>query len=244
MGDGTPYHYLVQLSTALLLVLAANTAFNGFPRLPRSSRVTATGRASSSSAATASLQHRHRRAHGAGVAILIMFHASVTNLIPLYTVGVFVAFTLSQSGHGAALVAAPRRRRGWRRRAAVNGVGAVATGVVAIVVGVSSSPSAPGWSSPGPAADGLMLADPPPLRRVGVPWRSTVSERRRASPARCGSWCRSVGSTVRARCTALTRARSRSDVTAGARQRRPADAEERRSRRAGPSSTPASLTSS
>jgi hypothetical protein len=69
-------------------------------------------------------------------AILIVgFAGSVTSLIPLYTVGVFVAFTLSQAG----MVRHWWRRRmadpGWRRRAALNAIGAIATGVVAAVVG-------------------------------------------------------------------------------------------------------------
>ena len=56
----------------------------------------------------------------------MVFAANVDSLIHLYVVGVFTAFTLSQAG----MVRYWRRdaRRGWRRRAAVNGVGAVATG--------------------------------------------------------------------------------------------------------------------
>ena len=63
------------------------------------------------------------------------FHAEVNLLIPLYTVGVFIAFTLSQLG----LVRRwwMTRMRGWHLRLASNGAGALATGVVAVVVGVS-----------------------------------------------------------------------------------------------------------
>ncbi len=99
MGERTPYHYLVQLSTAVLLVLAANTAFNGFPRLasilgqdlylPRQFKF-----------------RGDRLAYSVGIGVLALiaigllwaFEGSVTNLIPLYTVGVFIAFTLSQAG--------------------------------------------------------------------------------------------------------------------------------------------------
>ena len=99
VGEGTPFHYLIQFSTALLLVLAANTAFADFPRLasilgkdrflPRQ------------------FQFRgDRLAFSIGIAVLAIlagvliaaFQGSVTSLIPLYTVGVFIAFTLSQSG--------------------------------------------------------------------------------------------------------------------------------------------------
>jgi amino acid transporter len=131
------YFYLVQFSTSLLLILAANTAFNGFPRL-----------------ASILAQDRYlprqfsyrgdRLAFTGGIVFLAVvaglliwiYDASVTGLIPLYTVGVFVAFTLSQAG----LVRRwwhHRDERGWPARLAVNGAGAAATGVVAVVVGVS-----------------------------------------------------------------------------------------------------------
>jgi amino acid transporter len=137
-GRGTPLHYLIQLSTAFLLVLAANTAFAGFPRLasilgkdrflPRQ------------------FQYRgDRLAYSFGIMVLALFAAalvigfggSVTNLIPLYTVGVFIAFTLSQSGMVVHWWRLRHEVRGWRWRATLNGVGALATGVVAIIVGVA-----------------------------------------------------------------------------------------------------------
>jgi amino acid transporter len=136
-GAGTPFHYLIQLSTAFLLILAANTAFAGFPRLasilgkdrflPRQ------------------FQYRgDRLAYSVGImvlallaaALLIGFAGSVTNLIPLYTVGVFIAFTLSQSGMVRHWWKLRGEVRGWRWRAILNGAGALATGVVAIIVGV------------------------------------------------------------------------------------------------------------
>ena len=138
VGAGTPFHYLIQLSTAFLLVLAANTAFAGFPRLasilgkdrflPRQ------------------FQYRgDRLAYSVGImvlallaAILLMgFGGSVTALIPLYTVGVFIAFTLSQSGMVRHWWKLRGEVSGWRWRAALNGTGAVATGVVAVIVGVA-----------------------------------------------------------------------------------------------------------
>jgi len=138
VGGGTPYHYLIQISTALLLVLAANTAFADFPRLasilgkdrflPRQ------------------FQYRgDRLAFSFGIMVLalvasvliVVFQGSVTNLIPLYTVGVFVAFTLSQSGMVRHWYRLRNEVRGWRWRAAMNGAGAVATGLVAIIVGAA-----------------------------------------------------------------------------------------------------------
>jgi amino acid transporter len=135
VGAGSPYHYLVQVSTAILLVLAANTAFADFPRL--SSILARDG------FLPRVFQFRGDRlafSYGiivlAAIAVLLVvaFGGSVTNLIPLYTVGVFVAFTLSQSG----MVRRWRRLRnevpGWRRRAFINGIGAITTGIVAIEV--------------------------------------------------------------------------------------------------------------
>jgi amino acid transporter len=138
VGAGSPYHYLIQISTALLLVLAANTAFADFPRLasilgkdrfmPRQ------------------FQYRgDRLAFSVGIVVLALlasalivgFGGSVTNLIPLYTVGVFVAFTLSQSGMVRHWWKLRNEVSGWRWRAALNGAGAVATGVVAVIVGVA-----------------------------------------------------------------------------------------------------------
>ena len=80
---------------------------------------------------------------GLAIVLLLGFQASVSALIPLYTLGVFVAFTLSQSGmvrrwwH--------RREPGWRRGLAINGLGAITTGVIVVVVAAASSPPAPGW---------------------------------------------------------------------------------------------------
>ena len=137
VGAGTPYHWLVQLSTALLLVLAANTAFADFPRLgsilardrflPRVFQFRGDRLAFSSGIVVLAVL---------AAALIVAFGGSVTELIPLYTIGVFVAFTLSQAG----MVRhwwVRQNERGWRMRAAINGVGAVTTGVVAIEVGLA-----------------------------------------------------------------------------------------------------------
>jgi amino acid transporter len=138
VGEGTPYHYFVQLSTALLLVLAANTAFADFPRL-------------SSILARDGFMPRQfgyrgdRLAFTIGIValsvlaviLIIGFEGSVTNLIPLYTIGVFIAFTLSQTGMVRHWWRSRASEPGWQRRAAFNAIGAIATAIVAIVVGVA-----------------------------------------------------------------------------------------------------------
>ncbi|HYM53585.1 MAG TPA: APC family permease [Candidatus Dormibacteraeota bacterium] len=136
VGSG-PILILAQVATALLLVLAANTSFADFPRL------------SSFLARDGFLPRQfafrgERLAFTTGilalsamaVALMIGFRASVSGLIPLYTLGVFVAFTLSQSGM---LVRWYRRReQGWRSGLVINGLGALTTGVVMLVVGTSN----------------------------------------------------------------------------------------------------------
>jgi len=135
VGTG-PYYYLVQFSTTLLLILAANTSFADFPRL-------------SSIMAKAKFLPGHfafrgeRLAFTNGIILLatiaailtVIFQGSVTALIPLYTVGVFVAFTLSQSGMVRHHYR--ERQRGWRLSMVINATGALATAVVAVVVGIT-----------------------------------------------------------------------------------------------------------
>jgi amino acid transporter len=138
VGSGTPFHYLIQVSTAVLLVLAANTAFADFPRL--SSILARDG------FLPRAFQFRgDRLAFSGGIVVLaviaalliLLFGGSVTALIPLYTVGVFVAFTLSQAGMVRHWRRLRTEIRGWGRKALVNGVGAITTGAVAIEVAVS-----------------------------------------------------------------------------------------------------------
>ena len=126
----------MQAATAVILILAANTAFNGFPRL---ASIMATDRFMPRQFA----QRGDRLAFSTGIIVLavvaalliLIYDASVTGLIPLYTVGVFIAFTLSQAGMVRKWLR--DRGRGWLPSAAINALGASATGVVALVVSVS-----------------------------------------------------------------------------------------------------------
>jgi len=135
VGDGW-FFYVVQVATAVILTLAANTSFSGFPRL---ASILATDRFMPRQFA----QRGDRLAYSFGIIVLAVlsalllaaYQASVNGLIPLYTIGVFIAFTLSQAGlvrHWLRV-----RGRGWRFSISVNALGAVATGVVAVVVTVT-----------------------------------------------------------------------------------------------------------
>jgi amino acid transporter len=135
-GDGFIL-ILAQVATALILVLAANTSFADFPRL--SSFLARDGflpRQFAFRGERLAFTTGIIALAGMAIALLIIFRASVSGLIPLYTLGVFIAFTLSQSGMFARWY--QRREEGWVRGLLINGLGALTTGVVMIVVGVSN----------------------------------------------------------------------------------------------------------
>ena len=125
--------YLVQAATAVILILAANTSFADFPRLssvmahdrfvPRQFTFRGDRLAFSNGIIVLGL---------ASAALLVVFNAETHALIPLYAFGVFVGFTLSQTG----MVVHWRREgvRGSWTRILMNGGGAIATGVVAAVI--------------------------------------------------------------------------------------------------------------
>jgi len=124
---------VVQITTALILILAANTAYQDFPRL---SSILARDRFMPRQF----INRGDRLVFSNGILMLsalaalliVIYDADVTRLIPLYVGGVFVTFTLSQTG----MVLRWRRLRppGWRRQAAMNATGAITTGIVCIVV--------------------------------------------------------------------------------------------------------------
>jgi amino acid transporter len=132
-------YYVVQFATLLILVLAANTSFADFPRL------------SSILARDTYLPHMFalrgdRLAFSTGIVVLgvlstillVVFKGSTDALINLYALGVFTAFTLSQSGM---VVHWWRKREAagprWRRSMVINAAGAFTTGIVTLVIGIS-----------------------------------------------------------------------------------------------------------
>ena len=135
LGHG-PLYVLLQVATAAILTLAANTAYADFPRL-------ASILAKDGFAPKQLARRGDRLVFSNGVltlavtaAVLIVAFGGQTNaLVPLYAVGVFTAFTLSQAG----MVRHHSRRRepGWQWRRVLNAFGAAATGVVTIVIAVT-----------------------------------------------------------------------------------------------------------
>ena len=136
-GRGIPY-YLVQAATMLILVLAANTAYADFPRL-------ASILARDRYLPRQFMNQGDRLAFSNGIlglsalaaVLLVLFRGDTHALIPLYMIGVFVSFTLSQAG----MVVHWRKLRGpgWRTSAAISGVGALVTGIVLVVVAITKA---------------------------------------------------------------------------------------------------------
>ncbi|PYR13722.1 MAG: amino acid permease [Acidobacteria bacterium] len=137
-GDRGAAYYAVQAATMLILVLAANTAYADFPRL-------ASILARDRYVPRQFMNQGDRLAFSNGIVglsafagvLLVAFGGDTHSLIPLYMIGVFVSFTLSQAG----MVLHWRREggAGWRTSAAINGAGALVTGVVLIVVAITKA---------------------------------------------------------------------------------------------------------
>ena len=136
--DTSWFYYFIQIATMLILVLAANTSFAGFPRL-------------------ASIMARDRfmprqlynlgdkLVYSNGIFVLAMlasflvviFKGDTNSLIPLYAIGVFLSFTLSQAGMFKHFIRL--KEQGWRRSALISGIGAVVTATVVIVQAVTKA---------------------------------------------------------------------------------------------------------
>ena len=141
-GANSPVYLAFQLATAAILILAANTAFNGFPML---------------ASILAHNSYLPRQLHNRGdrlvysngilllagfaIALIVGFNANIDKLIQLYIIGVFTSFTLSQAGmvrHWQRLITDPdttaAERPRYRRAQAINATGALVTGVVLLIV--------------------------------------------------------------------------------------------------------------
>ena len=135
-GSDNPIYVVLQFATAGILVLAANTAYADFPRL--SSIIGGDGylpRQFANRGDRLVFSNGILFLAGASAGLIVAFGGITNALIPLYAVGVFTSFTLSQAG----MVVHHRREReeGWRRGLAINAVGATATFIVLLIVGIT-----------------------------------------------------------------------------------------------------------
>jgi amino acid transporter len=127
------FYYLLQASTAAILILAANTSYNDFPLVfsliakdgfvPRQYAARGDKLVFSNGIVTLSIL---------SAVLLVVFQGDTHNLIPLYAIGVFLSFTLSQVG--MVLHWFKSKETGWRTNMLVNGFGATLSGIVLIVL--------------------------------------------------------------------------------------------------------------
>ncbi len=133
---GKGLYYALQAGTMLILVLAANTSFADFPRL-------ASFHAGDNFMPKQLTKRGHRLVFSNGVialalasaVLVVVTGAKVDKLIPLYAIGVFTSFTLSQAGMAKHHIT--RKAPGWKRGLFVNGTGAVMSLVVDIIIAIT-----------------------------------------------------------------------------------------------------------
>lgn len=134
-GRSTVYYY-IQITTMLVLYLAANTAYNGLPVL-----LSIVARDGYMPRYLATRGERLTYSNGiilltlAAALLIVVYGGETDNLISLYAIGVFISFTIAQTG----MVVHWRKERtpGWRIRACLNGLGAAATGLVVLIITVT-----------------------------------------------------------------------------------------------------------
>jgi len=135
----SPMYYVVQATTAIILLMAANTSYSDFPLLM--SLISRDGFAPRQLS-----QRGDRLSFSNGILVLsviaailiIVFRGSTNRLIPLYAIGVFISFTLSQFGMFKRWVT--RREGHWVHKAIINGIGALVTLVVVLIIGYTKFP--------------------------------------------------------------------------------------------------------
>jgi amino acid transporter len=137
-GSGTVIYYLVQAATTLILVLAANTAYADFPRL---ASIVSRDRF----LPRQFMNQGDRLAFSNGILVLsafaavliVVFRGDTHALLPLYMIGVFVSFTLSQAG--MVIHWQKTKTPGWKTSALINGFGAIVTGIVLVIVAITKT---------------------------------------------------------------------------------------------------------
>jgi amino acid transporter len=134
-GSGAPY-YAVQASTLLILVLAANTSYADFPRLSSIlARDHFVPRQFANQGDRLVFSNGILILSGFAIVLIVIFQGDTHALLPLYAIGVFISFTISQGGMVRRWLRL--REKGWRWRVWINGVGAAVTGVVLLTLAIT-----------------------------------------------------------------------------------------------------------
>ncbi len=133
-GGHNFFYYFTQIFTMIILAMAANTAYAGFPML-----ISLMARDGYAPRQLSTRGNRLNYSNGililtliAGL-LIVVFEASVSHLIGLYAVGVFISFTLSQAGMFVRWLRT--KEKGWQYKAAINGLGALVTFIAVFVIG-------------------------------------------------------------------------------------------------------------
>ncbi len=131
-----PVYFYIQVTTMLVLYLAANTAYNGLPIL-----LSIVARDGYMPRYLAVRGERLTYSNGiilltvAAAILIIVYRGNTDHLISLYAIGVFVSFTIAQTGMIVHWFR--EKRRGWQLRAVINGIGATVTGLVVVIITVT-----------------------------------------------------------------------------------------------------------
>lgn len=132
-GGGSLMYYIIQVTTAFILIMAANTAFADLPLL-----LSLMGNDGFAPRQFAKRGKRLSFSNGiillfiAASLLIIIFKSETHLLLPMYAIGVFISFTLSQTGMFTKWVRG--KQRGWRHKAIINGIGALVTFTVVIIL--------------------------------------------------------------------------------------------------------------
>ena len=135
----TPMYYIVQATTAIILLMAANTSYSDFPLLlSLISRDGFAPRQFSRRGDRLSFSNGILVLTAVAAVLIIVFQGSTNRLIPLYAIGVFFSFTLSQFGMFKRWIT--KREGHWLHKAVINGVGALVTAIVVTIIGITKFP--------------------------------------------------------------------------------------------------------
>ena len=135
-GSHSVMFYVVQATTAIILIMAANTAFADLPLLlSLLARDGYMARQFHNRGARLSFSNGIILLSIVSIALVLFFHAETHQLIPLYAVGVFLSFSLSQAGMFKRWIT--HREGSWKHKAVINGVGTAVTAVTCVIIAVS-----------------------------------------------------------------------------------------------------------
>lgn len=130
------FYYIIQFTTAIILLMAANTAFSGLPLL-----LSIVSRDGFAPRQLSKIGRRLGYSNGiillsvVSILLVIIFNGDLSLLLPLYAIGVFISFTIAQSGMLVKWFKG--RPKGWRHKALVNGLGLIVSAITLIIITVS-----------------------------------------------------------------------------------------------------------